>query len=54
MLDDCLFSHAVLLTIVNVYSVKVVAKLLTWLSSLKFLAFAFIVILGIWKLIQHG
>lgn len=39
---------------VNVYSVKVVAKTLTWLSSIKFLAFSFIIALGVWKLIQNG
>ena len=49
-----LLLHAVLLTIVNVYSVKLVTRLLNWLSSLKFLAYAFLVVLGIWKLIERG
>ncbi len=45
---------AVLMTIVNLYSVKVAAKALTWLSSIKFLVFAFIIIIGVWKLIQNS
>lgn len=44
----------VLLMMVNVYSVKLSARLLTWLSSFKILAIAFVIVLGIWKLIRQG
>ena len=44
----------VVLTMVNVYSVKASAWLLTWLSSIKTLALAFIIVLGVWKLIENG
>ncbi len=43
-----------LLAIVNLYSVRIAARLLNWLSSMKLLALVFVIILGVWKLIQHG
>ena len=49
-----LLSCIALLTIVNVYSVKLAAKLLIWMSSIKMLALCFVIILGIWKLIENG
>ena len=45
---------AVILTIVNVYSVRLSAALLTWLSFFKILVIAFVIILGTWKLSQQG
>ena len=48
----CFF--AVILTIVNVYSVRLSAALLTWLSFFKILVIAFVIILGTWKLSQQG
>ena len=39
---------------VSIYSVRLSAALLTWLSFLKMVAISFDVILGMWKLIQQG
>ena len=44
----------VLITIVSIYSVRLSASLLTWLSFLKIVAIVFVIILGMWKLIQRG
>ena len=54
VIDLTLSYILVVITIVNVYSMRLSAGLLTWLSSLKILAIAFVVILGMWKLIQRG
>ena len=50
----CLHSLAVLMTSVNIYSVKLAARLMTALSSLKLIALAAIVVLGAWHFIRKG
>ena len=43
-----------LLTLVNVYSVKLAARLMTGLSSLKIIAMVVVVALGVWHFIDKG
>ena len=47
-------SPAVLMALVNIYSVKLAACLMTALSSLKLIAMAAIVLLGVWYFIDKG
>jgi amino acid transporter len=44
----------VVVTFVNIYSVRLSATFFTWLSSVKILIFVFIISLGVWKLIERG
>ena len=45
---------AVLMALVNIYSVKLAARLMTALSSLKLIAMAAIVLLGVYYFIDKG
>ena len=49
-----LFLTAVVLTLVNVYSVKLAARVMTGLSSMKIIAMAAVVVLGVWYFIDKG
>ena len=48
------FFHSVIVTLVNVYSLKLTAMIINILSVAKLLALGFIIILGIWQLIEGG
>ena len=50
----CFFSPAAFLTFVNAYSVKWAARLMTGLSSMKIIAMAMVVVLGVWHFINKG
>lgn len=50
----CFVPTAALLTFVNAYSVKWAAHLMTCLSSMKVIAMAVVVALGVWHFINKG
>lgn len=55
IVNVCLFfSPAAFLTFVNAYSVKWAARLMTGLSSMKIIAMAMVVVLGVWHFINKG
>ena len=49
-----LISSTALITLINVYSVKLTARLITGLSFFKIVAMVVVIALGVWHFINKG
>jgi len=50
----CLFLHLGIVLVINVFSVKVAARFLEFISSLKLLVLVLVIVAALYRVIRHG